>query len=307
MQAQDPAGKEPSLKMRDSPTIGVLLEVAVGRLAAAGIEQPRTEAEILLGDAAGWERWRLRLHFRETVEERVHRRFEALLGKRAARIPLQHLLGGWPFLELDLICDDRALIPRPETEDLALAGRELLREIPEPRVADVGTGSGCLILALMTPFPGAWGVGIDIDPRSLALARENAGKTGLEGRVQWLRGDLLDPVREEESFDLIVANLPYVTEQEWRTLEPEVRDHDPRRALVAPEGGLALIHALAGQAPARLRAGGWLLLEMAPDQTVAVAERLRRGNWREVKVLEDRFSRPRMVRARWDAAAAAET
>lgn len=283
--------------MYDSPPIGVLLERAAGRLAAAGIEQPRAEAEILLAAAAGCERWRLRLCSRETVDEAASRRFEALLERRGARVPLQHLLGEWPFLELDLVCDGRALIPRPETEDVALAGRELLRGIREPLVADVGTGSGCLILALMAVCSGGRGVGIDIDPLALELARENAGKTGLGGRVRWLRGDLLEAVAEGGGFGLIVANLPYVTEQEWLTLEPEVRDHDPRQALVAGEGGLALIRRLVSQAPARLAPGGWLLLEMAPEQTRPVAERLRREGWEDVTVLEDRLGRSRIVRA----------
>jgi release factor glutamine methyltransferase len=251
-------------------------------------------------------------------DERLER-FQAMVARRARREPLQHVLGHWPFLELDLLCDGRALIPRPETEDLAELARARLRSAPPPRCAiDVGTGSGCLALALAAGDPDARVLAIDLDDAALSLARENAERAGVAERVTFLQGDLLAPLTDPAGppptlgdvsrtsnasgpgllpAALIVANLPYVAPSEWDGLQPEVRDHDPRGALVADEDGLALIRRLVAEAPAHLRPDGALMLEMAPPQLGTVTAWLGEAGFGEVTPQADRFGRLRFVSA----------
>jgi release factor glutamine methyltransferase len=244
----------------------------------------------------------LELALEPSVDETETERFLQMIERRAAREPLQHVIGHWPFLELDLLCDRRALVPRPETEDLADRARARLRTAAPPRTAiDVGTGSGCIALALAAGVRDARVVGIDLDVEALALAAENAARVGVEPRVTLVRGDLLDALAEpptpDEGAALIVANLPYVAAEEWDGLAPEVRDHDPRQALVTGENGLALIRRLIRTAGVHLRPGGVLMLELAPPQAEQAVEWLAGASFEDVQVLDDRFGRPRFVSA----------
>ncbi len=279
-------------------TVGALLARAAGRLAAAGIPAADREAELLLEAAGGPDRGALvaaRVERTASLPAGTVDRFLELVARREARVPLQHLLGKWPFLELDLRVDGRALVPRPETEDLALLARERLAPGEPGPVADVGTGGGCIALALAAARPALRVIALDRDPRALSLAAENARETGLGGRVRLVRGDLLEPVRPGADLALAVANLPYVREDEWPSLPPEVRDHDPRDALVGGRDGLDPVRRLLAQAPARLRPGGRLLLEVAPGQVSAAGALLAGAGFREVAVHRDRFGRDRVV------------
>ena len=278
-------------------SLGAALRAAAAALERAGCEAPREQAEILLGELLGLGRGALLARSREALPEDVGTRFAALVARRAAREPLQHLVGHWPFLELELKVDRRALVPRPETEELALAARERLPRGRAVLAADVGTGTGAVALALAASHPAARVLAVDVSADALALCRENRDALGLEDRVRLARGDLLGALAPGAGFDVVVANLPYVAPEEWPELQPEVRDHDPRLALVAEDGGLALIRRLCAEAPARLAADGWLLLEMAPSQTAVVAAELAPA-WRDVAVLRDRFDRARIVVAR---------
>ncbi len=286
-------------------TIREALADATRRLAEAGVEAPRQHAEILLGELLGTNRGGLLARAPHDLGAADEARFAALVARRAAREPLQHLVGHWPFLELELKVDRRALIPRPETEDLALRARARLPADRATRAADVGTGTGCLALALAASHPLATVVAVDASPAALDLARENrdalgAARPGLAARVELRQGDLL--VGVDGPFDLVVANLPYVAEAEIAGLEPEVREHDPLVALVAADDGLELIRRLCDDAPRVLAPGGWLLLEMAPRQTAGVAEALSRAaGWRDVAVLRDHALRERLVEARREA------
>ncbi|RMG42964.1 MAG: peptide chain release factor N(5)-glutamine methyltransferase [Acidobacteria bacterium] len=274
-----------------------LIAEASRRLRAAGVPSPRHDAELLLAHACGRDRAAL-LAGRQPVSAPERERFRRLVERRAAREPLQHILGRWPFLDLDLKVDGRALVPRPETEDLALA---VLARLPEDRpllVADVGTGGGCLALAIASARPLARVVAVDLEPAALALAAENAAACGLAGRVRFVRADLLAPVAPAGAFDLVVSNPPYVAPEELPHLDPEVRRHEPRSALVAGRGGLAVIDRLVSQAPARLAPGGLLALEIAPAQARAALGRLRAAGLADAAVLPDRFGRPRVALAR---------
>lgn len=275
--------------------MGELLEGARRLLSEAGIDNAAWESETLLQELMGLNRGEILLHSREPVPPGVAWAFAGLVARRSAREPLQHLLGHWPFLELDLRVDSRALIPRPETEDLVLAARELLPSHRPTQVVDVGTGGGCIGLALAHSHPRARILGLDLDPRALTLAADNILRTGYQDRVNLARGDLLEALSTESRFDLVVANLPYVAPAEFPGLQPEVRLFEPPHALQAGEGGMALIRRLAAQAPSRLAPGGWLLMEMAPGQAGILADELYREGWKKVTIRQDRFEKPRMV------------
>ncbi len=238
----------------------------------------------------------VRLRALEPVSEEHAARLLELVGRRERREPLQHLFARWPFLELELRSDARALVPRPETEDLVLAARERLGTGPR-RVVDIGTGTGCIALAMASSHPEARVLGVDVDEQALTLARENAALTGLAERVAFERGWLTKGLADA-SVDMLLANLPYVSEEEWADLEPEVRDHDPKRALVAPEEGMALLRELASDMPRPLRPGGWVLLEMASPQTEEIAALMVEQGLEDVGVWVDRYGRPRGVHAR---------
>jgi release factor glutamine methyltransferase len=225
-------------------------------------------------------------------------RLEALLARRAAREPLQHVVGHWPFLGLELLTDRRALVPRPETEDLALLAIARLPEGREALVLDAGTGSGCLALAIAAARPRARVVAVERDAAALSLARENRARCGLVEQVGLVHGDLCGALAPGPRFDLAVANLPYVRADEVAALEPEVRDHDPRAALVAAGDGLEVVREFARQAASRLAPGAPILLECAPVQAPALAAELAAAGWCAVRSHLDRYGRERVVEGR---------
>ncbi len=225
-------------------------------------------------------------------------RLEALVARRAGREPLQHVVGHWPFLELDLLTDGRALVPRPETEALALLAISRLPEDRDLLVLDAGTGSGCLALAIAAARPRARVVAVEREAEALSLAAANRARCGVASQVALVRGDLCGALDAAPAFDLAVANLPYVREDELDALEPEVREHDPRAALVAAGDGLAVAREFAHQAVERLAPGAPLLLECAPMQTGPLAAGLGAAGWRAVRVHSDRFGRERIVEGR---------
>lgn len=253
----------------------------------------------MLADALGCKPAELSLRRSNHLSTSQLRDTERRIERRARREPLQYILGSWPFLELDLRVDARALVPRAETEDLALEARRRLRGFSSerPAVLDVGTGSGCIALALASAIPSALVAATDRSPAALSLAATNAHHTGLGGRVAFVAADLLAPFKFEPLFDLIVANLPYVAPREMEALSPEVRDWEPRDALVGGEAGLGPIRRLLEQAPSRLRAGGSILLEIGETQAPQVISLMARPEWTATAVLKDRYGRPRIAAA----------
>jgi len=211
--------------------------------------------------------------------------------RRGRREPLAYVLGEWGFRRLVLRTDARALVPRPETEIVVERALALLEGVDAPRVVDVGTGSGAIALALAQERPGARVTATDVSPRALALARENAERLGLE--VEVVETSLLEGI--SGPFDLVVSNPPYVAADELAALAPEVRDWEPREALV--DAGQTA--ALARDARARLSPGGWLLLEVHARQADAVAALLEALGYVDAKVTRDLTGRERVVEARW--------
>jgi release factor glutamine methyltransferase len=213
------------------------LEAAVDAIEAVGVETPHLDAEVLLADATGWDRARLIADPEAGVPADAGRSFGEMVRRRLRREPVAYILGRKGFRHLDLAVDRRVLIPRPETELLV----ELALELRPRRVLDIGTGSGAIALAIASELPGCEVTATDTSAGALEVARANARSLDLADRVRFLGGS----VPSGESFDLVVANLPYVAEPAWRLLQPEVTEWEPREALLAGRDGLDAIRALA--------------------------------------------------------------
>lgn len=272
------------------------LRKAEAFLGRKGLPRPRLEAEHLFAGVLGIKRLDLYLQFERLLQAGELERLRAATVRRGEREPLQHILGTAPFRDLILRSDRRALIPRPETEELVDLALSLLPADQAVRALDLGTGSGAIALSLAQERP-AWTVeALDASEEALALARENAAALGLAERVAFARSDWFGAVTD--AYDLIVSNPPYLTEAEVSEAEPEVRLHDPMPALVAPEEGLADLRRILTEAPRFLRPGGWVVLETGIDQHAALADITARAGLAEGQGKPDLSGRPRFWMAR---------
>jgi release factor glutamine methyltransferase len=271
-------------------TGGELLDEAARRFEQAGIETPQVDAELLVADVLGLTRTELQLERGRELSDEEAARARALVERRAGREPLAYVLGEWGFRRLTLKVDRRVLIPRPETEVVVERCLELLRGVETPAVLDVGTGSGAIALAIADEHPAARVTAIDVSEDALALARENAASTGLE--VAFEQRDLRDGFAGR--YDLVVSNPPYVSAEEIETLEPEVRDWEPRLATV----GVEHTELIAAAAREVLTPGGWLVLEIAAGDGTATAALLRKLGYEDVLAGPDLAGRDRVVEGR---------
>lgn len=270
-----------------------ILRKSESYLAGKGIPEPRLDAEHLLSDALSCARMDLYLRFDRPVEEETLAALRERLARRGKREPLAYLLGWQPFHGLRVSVGPGALVPRPETEELAERTAALLP--PDPRrILDLGTGAGAIALWLKDRFPDAEVVGADRSEAALAWARRNAAESART--VEWIRSDWFEGL--EGRFDAVIANPPYLGADEFAAAEPEVRDFEPREALVADDAGLADLRRIVGRAPAFLSPGGLLALETGPghrEPLLALAkERKYADAWGE----DDLQGRPRFVFAR---------
>jgi release factor glutamine methyltransferase len=260
-------------------------------LEAAGVPSPRVDAEHLVAHVLGLSRSGVYSSSGPVVDEQeLHLR--SLLERRRAREPLAYVLGEWGFRRLTLRVDGRALVPRPETEVVVERCLEHLRGLEEPQVLDVGVGSGAIALSLADEHPGAHIVGVDSSVDALALARENLAGAGINGRVRLRRGNLLRGIRGP--YDLVVSNPPYVSPEEYETLQPEIRLWEPRDAVV----GVGVGEAVARGALHVLRPGGWVVLECGDGQAAGLTAALRTLGYESVEALPDLAGRDRVVEGR---------
>jgi release factor glutamine methyltransferase len=262
------------------------------RLAAAGSGNPKRAAEELAAHALGCRP--LEIYFREptAVQQAM---LEELIVRAEHGEPIQYIIGHVDFRGLEIRCDRRALIPRPETELLVEEVLKSKVESQKPlKVADVGTGTGCIALALLKELPNAEVTAIDISPSALALARENADRLGLSGRFRALENDLLAGF-PEYSFDIVVSNPPYILSDVCKTLDVSVRDFEPELALDGGKDGLDLIHRLAAQAARVLRPGGRLFIEIGYDQGIAALQCLELYGFKQVIIVKDLSGLDRIV------------
>jgi release factor glutamine methyltransferase len=259
------------------------------------IENPRLNAEHLLAHVLGRKRIELYLDFERKLTETELGPLRELVKRRSEGEPLQHLLGTVEFCGLTFLCDKRAMVPRPETEELVELVQSAIRD-PRSAILDVGTGSGVIALSLAEKYPEASIVAIDVSDDALALAQENAVRLDLSSRVRFLKSRLLENV--EGAFDLIVANLPYISTQDRHTLSREVL-HDPEIALFAGRRGDELVRELIDEAPTRLRPGGMLALEIGLGQSEALLSALTEKNYRDICAKNDYNGVKRFLFARY--------
>ena len=267
-----------------------VLKGATDYLAARGVESPRVDAELLLARALGLQRIELYTQYDRPLDEDERAHARELVQRRGRREPLAYVLGDWDFRRLTLKTDRRALVPRPETEVVVERSLALLAGLDAPRIVDVGTGTGAIALAIKHERPDATVVATDASAEALALAAENVEATNLA--VELVHTDLLDGVAGP--FALVVSNPPYVDARELDGLQPEVRDWEPREALVDEGQTDRLLEA------AQRVLDGWLVLEVHEERAETVLARLETAAYVDASVSSDLGGRNRVVEARWE-------
>lgn len=283
-------------------TVGRLLQWTTDYLKRHAADSPRLDAEVLLAEALERPRIQLYATFDEVPSEAQRTAFREMVRHRAEGTPVAYLVGHREFYSLDFRVTPDVLIPRPETEFLVIGLLDLARPRPagEPlAICDVGTGSGILAVCAAKHLPQAQVTALDISPAALAVARENAGRHGVQDRVEFLHSDLLSAVPAERRFDFILSNPPYVSQAEMEALAPEVRNHEPRQALLAGPRGTEVIEALLPQAAERLHPGGHLLVEISPMLHQAVEQMFGADSrFQPLPTIRDLSRHPRVVQAR---------
>lgn len=274
------------------------LSAAADGLRAAGVEDARLDAQVLLAEAMGWDRARLAANPEDEIPPDASRRFAEMVRRRLRREPVAYIVGHKGFREIELCVDPRVLIPRPETELLV----ELALEERPSRVLDVGTGSGAIALAVASELPGCEVVATDTSVAALEVARVNAERLGLTERVELVEGTLPD---DGADFDLVLANLPYVAESDWSSLGPEVTEWEPRKALLAGPDGLDAYRELlrSGRVAALFRIPqqkgnsptGCLAVEVGEGQAEPVGGLMRGAGFGQIEVQRDLAGIERVV------------
>jgi release factor glutamine methyltransferase len=276
------------------------LESSVDGLRATGVEDPRLDAELLLGEAMGCERAALVADPGAEVPAPAARVFGEMVRRRLRREPVAYILGRKGFRSLELAVDRRVLIPRPETELLV----ELAVELEPETVLDVGTGSGAIALAVTDELPGCAVTATDTSPGALEVARANASRLGLADRVRFLEGTL----PEEGGFDLVLANLPYVAQRDWSLLQPEVTQWEPREALLAGADGLDAYRLFLPECAGHMcryagQKTGALAVEVGDGQAEAVGALMREAGFGGIETRRDLAGIERVVVGRVEGAA----
>ena len=277
------------------PLLKKALTSAIDHLTAAHVGSPRMNAEVLLMFVLGCDRAYLYAHPERELTPEESRRYEEALAHRVKGMPSQYITGHQEFWGMDFIVSPAVLIPRPETEHVIEAVLPLAKLLSAPRIVDVGTGSGCIALALAKELPAAEIHATDISEAALEIARANAVRHQLASRVHFRQADLLEGL-EPAAFDFVVSNPPYVGESEEDEVQLEVRKFEPRNAVFAGPTGLEVIERLAPQAESVLKPGGWLIMEISGT----IAEGVRRlvTAWDQFQINNDLQRIPRVAMAR---------
>jgi len=277
-------------------TVQDALREATEQLRSADVDSPEHDAEVLLRHVLGWDRARILTDGTATLPPGAEASYGEQVEQRARRRPLQHLTGCQWFWKHEFTVTADVLVPRTETELLVEAGLALLRDVESPRIVDVGTGSGCIALSLAAERPDAEVHATDNSGSALAVARENALRLGLEARVSFHLGDLLEPMTHlAGEVDLVVSNPPYVDSRELAGLAPEVREHEPKGALVPPGDRASLYRRLGPKAAELLRPGRWLGVEIGQGMSDEVSQALRPAGLRVARVVPDLAGIPRAL------------
>ena len=283
-------------------TVGELLKVTTDYLRSKKIDSPRLNAEVLLAFQLRLDRVQLYLNFEKPLNEKEVSGYRFLIKRRMSREPLQHITGTQEFWSLDFTVGPQALVPRPETEVLVEKILELYkgkRFGDRPRILDLGTGSGVIAVAIAREIPGAKIWATDISRDALALARLNSHKHGVEERIRFLLGDLFEAIEDQAlSFEVIASNPPYIPSGLLDSLAPEVKNYEPRLALDGGQDGMSFVTKIINEAADRLSQGGWLAVEMDPDQTLKAMNLIEQGGrYSTAERIKDYSRRFRVVMA----------
>ncbi|NNM86779.1 MAG: peptide chain release factor N(5)-glutamine methyltransferase [Phycisphaerales bacterium] len=286
-------------------TIGALLQWTSDFFTRNNIDEPRLSAEMLLSHALGCNRMALYTRYEHVPTTEQTTAFRELVKRRRENTPVAYLIGRTSFFSFDLAVSPAVLIPRPDTETLVEQVIRIVRQIPgweTPNILDVGTGSGCIAIALAKSLPGAQLVACDVSPDALTIALANAQSLGVADRIRFLQGDLFAPLAQPPTpgaFHVIAANPPYIATGQLRELMPQVRDHEPTLALDGGPDGLDFYRRIGGEASDFLIAGGLLIVETAFNQTEQVRQ-LFQANTQlgDLRIVTDAAGHPRCVLAR---------
>ncbi len=279
-------------------TIRALMEWTEQHFQQKGIESPRLETQLLLSHALGCKKTALYTRWDEPVDEDRRARFRDLIKRRLDGSPIQHLIGYREFFLLDVEVSPDVLIPRPETELLVTEALNRSKGIAVPRLLDIGTGSGCIAVAIANRLPAAQVTASDISTKALEVARRNAQRHRVAERIRFVEGDLFAPISSSERFDVIVSNPPYVSNPEFEKLPPHIRNFEPRMALAAGPEGYEIYDRLIPTAINFLEPGGWLLLEIGFAQEEGIKQRLANAGFEVGPTLRDDQHHPRVMTGR---------
>lgn len=280
-------------------TLGRLLEWTTNFLRQKGSESPRLDTEVLLAHALGCKRIDLYARHGEEAPEPGRQRFRELVRQRVEGCPVAYLVGRKEFFSLEFPVNRSVLIPRPDTECLVVECLRLAKPMMEPAILDVGTGSGCIAVAVAKHHKTAHVTAVDLSAEAISLASSNAEKHQVAERIRFVQGDLLGPIPPGERFDFILSNPPYIPHDEIAKLAPGVRDYEPHSALDGGIDGFAVFERLIAAAPAHLKPGGYMLIEIGSPQEKEARERFARHEGYELdNTVYDGSGHPRVLVAR---------
>jgi release factor glutamine methyltransferase len=302
---------------KETWTILEVLRWTTDHFQEKGVSEPRTSAEVLLAHVLNVSRLDLYLRYEQPLTPQELARFKALVQRRRRGEPVAYLTGRKEFWSLDFQVTPAVLIPRPETEILVQTALEAAKEYLEEAIAakrhpknapflglEVGVGSGAVVVALARELPDSRWLALDLSAEALDLARDNARRHGVANRILFLQSDLLSAVKPQARFSLLVANLPYIPQAQWERLPRDIRDFEPREALLGGRNGLALLQPLAEQAHQYLEDGAWLALEVGEGQAPRLVELLQQtGAYDRLEKVKDYSGIERVVRGRRSGAA----
>jgi release factor glutamine methyltransferase len=274
------------------------LTSGVEQFEATDVGSPRLNAETLLMFVLGVSRAYLYAHPERELTSEEQARYSEVVAQRSSGVPSQYIIGHQEFWGLDFVVTPAVLIPRPETEHLVETVLDFAREVERPKIVDVGTGSGCIALALANELKGAEVYAVDLSADALEVACANAARLQLDGRVKFLQSNVLQTLAAAHDFDFVVSNPPYVGKNEADKVQRSVFEFEPRMAVFSGESGLDVIRPLIEQAHAALKPGGWLAMEIGYSMRDMVLELLAPTMWDDIRVVPDLQGIPRVIAAR---------
>lgn len=257
-------------EIKEPWTIGSILKWTGQYLGGKGVENPRLDAEVLLSHILGKDRLYLYVNFDQPLQLQELSLFRETVKQRALRVPVAYITGHKEFMGLDFMVDDNVLVPRPDTEILVETALERLKGLENPQIADIGTGSGAIIVSVLEKYAGAFGMAVDISPKSLAVAKNNAVHHAVADRLEFACGDLLEPL-QGRVFDAILSNPPYIPAPDIASLEPEVR-REPLLALNGGTDGLDFYRRLIYGGEQLLKPQGFMMLELGIGQAAVLPD-----------------------------------